>query len=144
MLIPTSRRGKLRNITCLLRKSQRSILKSSNLLHGGDKKDDFKQGRMFGRVAKIPIANTPNELAAVDFADYGDFATFLHIQATLSRISAIIFMGTKKKEEQKAGAVRVEAIPNWSAVFGAPGIIVLDKDSRFNGEFCKNFAPPAI
>ena len=45
-----------------------------------DKKDDFKHERMFGRVAKTPIANTFGELVEMDFVDYGDHATFLHIQ----------------------------------------------------------------
>ena len=37
------------------------------------KKDDFKQERMFIRVAKIPILNTLSEIVEMDFADYGDF-----------------------------------------------------------------------
>ena len=45
----------------------------------------------------IQIANTPNELVEMDFADYGDFATFLRIQGTFSRFSAIIFMGEKER-----------------------------------------------
>ena len=46
---------------------------------------------MFGRVAKIPIANTFNELVEMDFVDYVDYATFLHIRDTFSRFSVIIF-----------------------------------------------------
>ena len=69
----------------------------------------------------------------MDFVDYGDFAAFLNIQDTLSRFSAIILMGSKKNEEQTAEMVRGEAISNWMAMFGAPGIIVVDKDSRFVG-----------
>ena len=61
-----------------------------------DKMDDFKQERMFGRVAKMPIANTFNELADMDFVDHGDLATFLHIQDIFT-FSAIVFLGTKKK-----------------------------------------------
>ena len=37
---------------------------------------------MFGRVEKIPIANTVNELVEMDFGDYGDYAAFLHIRDT--------------------------------------------------------------
>ena len=69
----------------------------------------------------------------MDFPDYGDFATFLRILDTFSRFSAIIFTGANKKEEQAAEMVREKAIENWSAVFGAPGIIVVDKDSRLTG-----------
>ena len=47
-----------------------------------DKKDDFKQERMSGWVAKIPISNTFSELVEMDFVDYGGHATFLHIQDT--------------------------------------------------------------
>ena len=97
------------------------------------KKGDSKQERMFGRLAKIPIANTFSELSEMDFADYGDLATFLHIQATFSRFSAIVFLGTKKVEEQTAETVRGIMISNWLAVFGAPGIMVVDKDSGFIG-----------
>ena len=103
------------------------------------KKDDSKKERMFGRVA-IPIANTSNELVEMDFAGYGDFVAFLNARGSFSRLHAAIFTGTKKKEEQTAEMVRLKEIPNWSAAFGAPEIIVVDKDARFTGglfqEFC--------
>ena len=35
--------------------------------------------------------------------------------------------------------VRVDAISNWSAVFGEPEIIVVDKDSRFIGGIFQEF-----
>ena len=35
---------------------------------------------MFGRVSKIPIATAFSELVEIEFADYGDYAAFLHIQ----------------------------------------------------------------
>ena len=55
-------------------------------ISGNDKKkNDFKQERMFGRASKIPAANTSNELDALDFADYGNFATFLHIHDAFPR-----------------------------------------------------------
>ena len=104
-------------------------------------KGGFKQEMMFGRVAKIPIANTSDELAEMDFANYGDFAAFLRIQGDfVSLFSAIISMGAQKKEAHAAEMVRGKVVPNWLAVFGAPGIIVADKDSEFIGgdlqEFC--------
>ena len=54
------------------------------------KKGDRKQERMFGRVAKIPLANAFSELAVMHFADYGDLATFLRSRDTFSRFSAIV------------------------------------------------------
>ena len=93
-----------------------------------------------GGVAAIPIANTSDELADVDFLGYGDFATFLRIQDTFSHFSAIVLRGvSKKKEEQTAEMVRGKVIPNWLAVFGAPRIIVVDKDSRFIGGILQEF-----
>ena len=61
-------------------------------MEGNDKKDEFKQERMFGRVAKIPVSDTFDELVEVDFADYGGYATFLHIQDTFSRFPFVIFL----------------------------------------------------
>ena len=49
-------------------------------IDGGGNKGDSKQERMFGSVAKIPIANTFNELVEMDFVNYGYYAAFLHIQ----------------------------------------------------------------
>ena len=71
-----------------------------------DKKDDSKQERMFSGVAKIPIANTPNELVEMDFADRVYLATFLNIRDSFSLFSAIVFLGTKKTEGQTAEMVR--------------------------------------
>ena len=92
---------------------------------------------MFGGVAKIQIANTPNELVEMDFADYGYFANFLRIQGAFSRFSVIIFTGAETTEEQTAEMVRCDVISNWFLVYGAPGIIVSDKDSRFTGDFSR-------
>ena len=121
----------------LIEKIPKKLPKELKAVAGNDKKDDFKQERMLGGVAAIPIANTSDELADVDFLGYGDFATFLRIQDTFSHFSAIVLRGvSKKKEEQTAEMVRGKVIPNWLAVFGAPRIIVVDKDSRFTvGDF---------
>ena len=73
------------------------------------------------------------------FVDYGDHATFLHIRDTLSRFSEIVFIGSKKREEQTAEMVRETMISNWLAVFGAPEILLVDKDKRFIGEICQDF-----
>ena len=66
-------------------KVPQKLFRGIKILAENDKKDEFKQERMFGRVAKIPISNTFNELVEMDFVDYGDHATFLHIQGTFSR-----------------------------------------------------------
>ena len=73
---------------------------------------------MFGRVEKIPIANTFSELVGMDFVDYGDRAAFLRIRDTFSRFSAIIFSGAKKKEEQTAEMAKESAISEYVAFLG--------------------------
>ena len=93
-------------------KNPKNIFKELGAVEENDIKDDVEEGRMFDRVSKIPIASTFDELVEMCFADYGDFATFLRIQATFSRFSAIILRGANKKEEQTAEMVREKAIPN--------------------------------
>ena len=66
-------------------KVAQKLFRGIKILAENDKKGEFKQERMFGRVAKIHIANTFNELVGMDFVDYGGHATFLHIQDTFSR-----------------------------------------------------------
>ena len=105
------------------------------------KKDEFKQERMFGRVAKIPISNTFNEQVGMGFAECGDYATFLHIQDTFSRFAVIIFPGAKKKGEQTAEMVKGSAISYRVAIFGTPEILTAGKDSRFIGKFPRDFSP---
>ena len=110
----------------------KKLLRRIKSISRNGEKGDSKQERMFGRAGKIPIANTSNELVGVDFVDYGDLATFLHIRDNFSRFSAIVFLGTKK-EERTAEMVRESAISNRMAVFGTPGITAVGKDSRFTG-----------
>ena len=62
--------------------------------------DEFKQERIPHRVAKIPISKTFNELAGLDFVDYGDHATCPHLQHTFPMYSIIVFIWDKNKEEQ--------------------------------------------
>ena len=59
-------------------------------------KDEFEKERAFGRVAKIPISDTFDELVGMDFVDYGGGATFLHIRDTFSRFACIIFREQRK------------------------------------------------
>ena len=42
------------------------------------------------------------------------------------------FLGTKKRGEQTAGMVREAVISNWLAVFGAPEILIVDKDKKIH------------
>ena len=75
-------------------------MRLKEIAENGKKKAIFKQERVFGRSATIPIALAFIELAEMDFVDRGDYAAFLHTQGAFSRFSAIVFPGTKKKEEQ--------------------------------------------
>ena len=97
---------------------------------GNDKKGEFKQERMFGRVAKIHIANTSNELVEMDFVDYGGSCDLLAHPGHFFSFFGGDFLGAKKLEET-AEVVRETAISNWLAVFGAPGILVAGKEKRF-------------
>ena len=113
-----------------------------------NEKHDFKQERMFGRSAKIPIANTFNEPSEMDFVDYGDLETFLRIRDTFPRFSALVFTGGwgggwgggGKERRGNRGNGKGDVLSNWLAVSGAPEIMVAGKDSRFIGkvpqEFC--------
>ena len=74
----------------------------------------------------------------MDSVGYGDFATFLRILGNFTRFSVIVLMGTTK-EEQTSEMVRGSAIANGSEAFGAPGIMVAEKDVRFNGEVFQEF-----
>ena len=74
---------------------------------------------MFGRVAKIPISDTFDELVGMDFVDYGGGATFLHIRDTFSRFSAIILRG-EEKGERTAEMVKESAISDRISIFGDP------------------------
>ena len=104
---------------------------------GGDKKGDFKQGRVFGGVgkyqSKIHPANWPKWiLRTIEIFPHS--CTFVTLFAFLGHH----FTGTKKKEEQTTEMIRGKVVPNRSAVFGTPGIIVVDKDPRFIGKFLKS------
>ena len=50
---------------------------------------------------EIPIADAINELVEMDFADYGGYATFLHIRDNFSRFSAIIFFYERKRKNKR-------------------------------------------
>ena len=65
------------------------------------RKTDFRQDRMFGRLAKIPIGNTFSGLSEMGFVDFGDLSTVLRIRDTFARFSAISFFGGKEAQMQK-------------------------------------------
>ena len=46
----------------------------------------------------------------MDFVDYGDYTTFLHIRDTFSCFQPLFFLGVKKKEDQTAEMVKESAI----------------------------------
>ena len=77
------------------------IFRDIKELGDSDKKGEFKQERMFGRVAKIPTSDAFSELVGMDFVDYGDYAAFLHIQDTFSRFPGIIFRGGSKRKNKR-------------------------------------------
>ena len=66
-----------------------------------DREGEFKQGRLSRTVGKITTADTFDEIAEMDFVDYGDVETFLHLRDTFSRYSWVTFIGTKKGWEKR-------------------------------------------
>ena len=57
----------------------------------------------------------------------------------LFSFSVITFLGAKKREEQTAEMVREAAISNWLAIYGAPEILIADKDRRCIGGISQDF-----
>ena len=62
-----------------------------------DRIDESSQERMFRRIAKIPISETPNGLVGMDFVDYWRKATFRHLVDIFSRYPIFVFVGNKKR-----------------------------------------------
>ena len=60
------------------------------------------------------------------FADYGDYAAFLHIRDAFSRFPVSVFIGAGERETSEMA--RESAISHWLAVFGAPENFVVGKD----------------
>ena len=112
----------------------KKFLRDIKNIDGGGKKGDFKQEMMFGGAARTPISNTFNELVEMDFVDYGGYAAFLQIQDAFVAISCIGFLWAQGKGRPNCiNGPRVGYFELVSGVFGAPGIIVVDKDSRSTG-----------
>ena len=99
---------------------------------------------MFVRVAKIPIANTFNELVEMDFADYGGSCDIFAHPGYFSRFSAIVFFRNEEKVRTNSGNGQGAMISNWVAVFGAPEILMMGKDKRFTGWIFQDFVQIVI
>ena len=94
-----------------------------------DKNDESNQERLFRIVDGITYSMTSDELVGMDFADYGDPETLLHLRDTFSRYSMVTFIGTKTKTEQTADTVVNAILTNWVSFARTPDIILPDKDS---------------
>ena len=81
-------------------KIPKKLFRWNGAISGNDKKRAIpNRNECLEERRKIPISNTFDELAEMDFSHYGDCATFLHTHDTFPRFSAIVLMGAKKKEE---------------------------------------------
>ena len=56
-----------------------------------DKKDEFKQERTFGGMAKLPISSAFNELVGMDFVDFGGARRF-SIHKVLFRAFLMLYL----------------------------------------------------
>ena len=52
------------------------------------------------------MSKTPDELDGVDFAYYGDRASFLHLRDIFSRESAITFIADKKRRRKRLKSIK--------------------------------------
>ena len=107
----------------------KGIISTSQNDSGEYKKDEFKRERVLACVAKIPIANTLNELVELDFVYYGYYAAFLHIMETSSRFPVAVFICTAEKGEQTSGMARETLISHWLA--RAWGARYFDRRQRY-------------
>ena len=61
-----------------------------------DREGEFEQEIVFRRVTKILISMTSDELAGMNFADYGRQAAFPHLPDTFPRYSVIVLLVVRK------------------------------------------------
>ena len=78
MPISASHHGELRNIT-YFGINPKETFRVINAISENDKKGRSQTGTDVWGVAKIQNANNSIELVGMDFAEYGDFATFVRI-----------------------------------------------------------------
>ena len=69
----------------------------------------------------------------------GGHATFFTFTRHFFSFFGSGFLGTKKRDEQTAEMVCETMISNWLAVFGAPDILIVDKDRISIGEIFQDF-----
>ena len=81
-------------------KSKKELFKDPKSAAGAIK-GDFEHERMFGMVAKIPIANTANELVEMDFCGLWRFLHIPEHSGRFSRPPAIIFLGAKRRKNNR-------------------------------------------
>ena len=79
----------------------KKLFRDLNAVTGDFKKGDPEKERMFDRSAKIPIANALSELAEMDFAGYGDFATALRIQDAFPCFPPIVYIRGRRGKQNK-------------------------------------------
>ena len=65
-------------------------------LFARDKKDESKKERVFRKMGKIHSSGISNDLADLDFVDYGDVSTFRHTQDSPPTYRMISFIGTEQ------------------------------------------------
>ena len=91
-------------------------------------------------VSKIPISNASIELVEMDFVDIGGRATFSAYSGYFFRVALELLALGRKEKRTNGEKVRAAMISNWLIIFGTPDIIMVDKDTRFDGnsrrEFC--------
>ena len=103
------------------------------------KKGDFKQERMFGRVAKIPISNTSNELVGMVFWITGIYRLPCTFEILFAIFGNSVFRSEKERRTNGGTGKRASAVSDWMAVFGTPEIMAPDKDSIFIGGIFHDF-----
>lgn len=64
-------------------------------------KDEFKQDRNLRPVSKIPISETPGELAEMDFVDYAGQETPHRVKDTFTRCTIISFTDDKRRKNER-------------------------------------------
>ena len=87
--------------------------KSIRAISLNDSECEFKQEMLRRGVAKIPISKTSNEIAEMDFVDYGRDATRPRVQDTFAQYVRITFIGARKHMEETSGNVAREVLTNW-------------------------------
>ena len=98
------------------------------------RKVNLRKKGLFRRVSKMHISKTFNDLAEMDFVDYGDGGVLFWIYNTISRYYyTITFIGAKKKKGPPSDKSAQSVLTNLISFGRTPDIILGDKDSRCVG-----------